>query len=193
MLARSPQVFMLGEPWTGTLPGWLRSRLEDNSMLYIAAANKDLDHGRAALPDAHMVLFDQFPCGQQARLQLFDHRQVEWHLAVKVGAFHQIESDQPARAQAAGVGTLVTICTRLSEFERVRAIAGRFEQVYCSVGVHPHDADEEGQGDPARLIELADDGVTITPKGRLLLRNIAMTFDRYIDTAENDKRFSRAI
>ena len=61
------------------------------------------------------------------------------------------------RAHAAGVGTLVTICTRLSEFERVRAIAGRFEGVYCSAGVHPHDADAEGQGDPARLIALADD------------------------------------
>lgn len=66
-----------------------------------------------------------------------------------------------ARARAAGVGTLVTICTRLSEFERVRAIAGRFEGVYCSVGVHPHDAGQEGQGDPARLVELAQDGKVI--------------------------------
>ena len=66
-----------------------------------------------------------------------------------------------ARARDAGVGTLVTICTRLSEFERVRAIAGRFENVYCSVGVHPHDAGEEGQGDPARLIQLADDDKVI--------------------------------
>jgi TatD DNase family protein len=62
-----------------------------------------------------------------------------------------------ARAEAAGVGTLVTICTRLSEFDRVRAIAGRFERVYCSAGVHPHEAGEEGQDDPARLVELAAD------------------------------------
>jgi TatD DNase family protein len=61
------------------------------------------------------------------------------------------------RADAAGVGTLVTICTRLSEFDRVRAIAGRFDQVYCTAGVHPHEAGEEGQADPARLIELAAD------------------------------------
>ena len=66
-----------------------------------------------------------------------------------------------ARARAAGVDTLVTICTRLSEFARVRAIAGRYEGVYCSVGVHPHDAGEEGQGDPARLIELARDDKVI--------------------------------
>ena len=43
------------------------------------------------------------------------------------------------------------------------------------------------------LIELSDRGITITPRGRLLLRNIAMTFDRYINLAENDSRFSRAI
>jgi TatD DNase family protein len=72
-----------------------------------------------------------------------------------------LESDEDldqvvARARRAGVGTLVTICTKLSEFGRVRAIAGRFEGVYCSVGVHPHEAEAEGQGDPARLIELAD-------------------------------------
>ena len=43
------------------------------------------------------------------------------------------------------------------------------------------------------LIELGDAGINITPSGRLLLRNIAMTFDRYIDLEENDNRFSKAI
>ena len=43
------------------------------------------------------------------------------------------------------------------------------------------------------LIELSDEGIQITPSGRLLLRNIAMTFDRYMGTGENDNRFSRAI
>jgi oxygen-independent coproporphyrinogen-3 oxidase len=43
------------------------------------------------------------------------------------------------------------------------------------------------------LIELSERGIRITPKGRLLLRNIAMTFDRYFNDAENDNRFSRAI
>ena len=43
------------------------------------------------------------------------------------------------------------------------------------------------------LIELDQSGVIITQKGRLLLRSIAMVFDRYIDQAENDNRFSKAI
>ena len=43
------------------------------------------------------------------------------------------------------------------------------------------------------LIELDESGIRITPKGRLLLRNIAMTFDRYIGSEQNTGRFSKAI
>jgi len=43
------------------------------------------------------------------------------------------------------------------------------------------------------LIELDPSGIKITQKGRLLLRSIAMVFDRYIDQAQNDNRFSKAI
>ena len=58
-----------------------------------------------------------------------------------------------ARAQAAGVGGMLTIGTRLDQFERVRAVAERHDNVWCSVGVHPHEAKEEGQRTPERLIE----------------------------------------
>jgi oxygen-independent coproporphyrinogen-3 oxidase len=43
------------------------------------------------------------------------------------------------------------------------------------------------------LIDLGSTGIRIKPKGRLLLRNIAMTFDRYLNDSQNDNRFSRAI
>jgi coproporphyrinogen III oxidase-like Fe-S oxidoreductase len=42
------------------------------------------------------------------------------------------------------------------------------------------------------LVELGEERIAITPAGRLLLRSIAMVFDRYIATAQNE-RFSRAI
>jgi TatD DNase family protein len=58
-----------------------------------------------------------------------------------------------ARARTAGVGGMLTIGTRLDQFERVRAIAERHDNVWCSVGVHPHEAKEEGQRTPDRLIE----------------------------------------
>jgi TatD DNase family protein len=60
-----------------------------------------------------------------------------------------------ARAAAAGVGTMVTIGTKLSEIDKVLAIAERFDNVWCSVGVHPHEAGTERDAGTARLVELA--------------------------------------
>ena len=59
------------------------------------------------------------------------------------------------RARAAGVARMLTISTKLSEFDGVRAIAERYDDVFCSVGVHPHEAAEEGQASPDRLVALA--------------------------------------
>lgn len=48
-----------------------------------------------------------------------------------------------ARARAAGVDAMVTISTRVKRFDEIRAIAEAHPQVWCSVGTHPHHADEE--------------------------------------------------
>jgi TatD DNase family protein len=48
-----------------------------------------------------------------------------------------------ARANAAGVGHMVTICTRVRRHAQVLAVAERFPAVTCSVGTHPHHAHEE--------------------------------------------------
>lgn len=60
-----------------------------------------------------------------------------------------------ARARQAGVGAMLTICTKVSRFERVRAIADSYEDIYCSVGVHPHEAGAEPEAGRRRLAELA--------------------------------------
>jgi len=69
--------------------------------------------------------------------------------------FSELASDEAgvlARARSAGVGGMLTIGTRLDQFDKVRAIAERHANVWCSVGVHPHEAKEEGQRTPDRLI-----------------------------------------
>jgi TatD DNase family protein len=48
-----------------------------------------------------------------------------------------------ARARGAGVRTLLTISTKLNEFPGVRAIAESDPDIWCSVGVHPHEAEVE--------------------------------------------------
>jgi len=47
------------------------------------------------------------------------------------------------RAEEAGVSAMQTICTRLSHFEDVLSIAKRYPNIWCSVGVHPHNVTEE--------------------------------------------------
>ncbi len=59
-----------------------------------------------------------------------------------------------ARARRAGVATLLTIGTRVIEFPAVRAIAESDPNIWCSVGIHPHEAASEPDLDAARLTEL---------------------------------------
>ena len=48
-----------------------------------------------------------------------------------------------ARARENGVIHAVTISTRIRRFETLLAIAERHENVFCSIGTHPHNAHEE--------------------------------------------------
>jgi TatD DNase family protein len=59
-----------------------------------------------------------------------------------------------ARARAAGIGRLVTICTRVRKHAQVLAVAEKFPEIYCSVGTHPHNAHEELDIDAKALIAL---------------------------------------
>jgi TatD DNase family protein len=60
-----------------------------------------------------------------------------------------------ARAVAAGVGRMVTISTRVKRFDDIRAIAEAHDEVYCSVGTHPHNAAEELDVTADDLVALA--------------------------------------
>ena len=60
-----------------------------------------------------------------------------------------------ARAHAAGVATLLTIGTRLDEFPSVLAIAEADRDIWCSVGVHPHEAKDHATLGSDQLAQLA--------------------------------------
>jgi len=63
--------------------------------------------------------------------------------------------DVVARARDAGLGGMVTICTKVSEFDDIRGIAEKYDDIWCTVGIHPHEADAEPEVSAERLIELA--------------------------------------
>ena len=87
---------------------------------------------------------------------------VDSHCHLDFRDFEGDLDDVVQRAREAGVGTMVTICTHLSRFDRVRAIAERYDDIWCSAGVHPHEADGEGEAATAdALAALAADPLVV--------------------------------
>jgi TatD DNase family protein len=65
---------------------------------------------------------------------------VDSHVNLHAEAFAGDRAEIIARARAAGVRTLLTICDRIENFPAVLAIAESDEQIWGSVGAHPHHA-----------------------------------------------------
>jgi TatD DNase family protein len=80
---------------------------------------------------------------------------IDSHCHLDFDSFDEDRAETIARAQAAGIDRMVTICTRLSRFDEIHAIARAHACVDCSVGIHPHQVAEEGVAPTARLVELA--------------------------------------
>jgi TatD DNase family protein len=59
------------------------------------------------------------------------------------------------RATAAGVAMMVTISTRVRRFAQILAIAEAHDNIYCTVGTHPHQAAEETDVTVEELVRLA--------------------------------------
>ncbi len=69
----------------------------------------------------------------------------------------KFEKDLPAviaRAKEAGVERMITIADSMDEAEACIAIADTFADVFCTVGVHPHNAKDWKPGDAERLKEM---------------------------------------
>jgi TatD DNase family protein len=81
---------------------------------------------------------------------------VDSHCHLDFPDFDADRHDVVARAHAAGVGTMVTISTRVAKFAGLKAITERYDRVYCSIGTHPHHASEEPDVTADDLAQIAD-------------------------------------
>lgn len=85
-----------------------------------------------------------------------------------------------ARARAAGVGTMLNISTREREWDDIIATAEREPDVWASVGIHPHEADEHPDVDTEKLVAKA---------GHPRVIGIGETgLDYYYDHADRDRQ-----
>ena len=79
---------------------------------------------------------------------------IDSHVNLHALAFAADREEVVGRARAAGVGLMLTICDRLSNFGAVEAIA-EASDIWCTVGVHPHEARDYPSLEPEDLIRLA--------------------------------------
>lgn len=67
---------------------------------------------------------------------------VDSHVNLHGEQFTDDADEVVARARAADIDTMLNICCKLSDFDDVVAVAERYDNVYASVGTHPHEARE---------------------------------------------------
>jgi TatD DNase family protein len=82
---------------------------------------------------------------------------VDSHCHLDFPDFEEDRDAVVARAKAAGVGTMVSISTRVARFPALRAMVDRYPEVWCTVGTHPHNAAEEPDVTTADLVRLSAD------------------------------------
>ncbi len=81
---------------------------------------------------------------------------VDSHCHLNFPDFKDDLADVVERARQNGIGVMLTINTKLSESRQVQEIAEQYPNIYCTVGVHPHEAETYASADlEAQLKALA--------------------------------------
>jgi TatD DNase family protein len=83
------------------------------------------------------------------------------HVNLHAEQFAHDLPDVLARARAAGVTRMVTICDRLDRYAAVKTIAAAHDDIYCTVGVHPHYAKDFYSLQAGTLVEEARDAKVV--------------------------------
>jgi TatD DNase family protein len=81
---------------------------------------------------------------------------VDSHCHLDFPDFTEELDDVVCRAGKAGVAGMVTISTRVRKFDQVLSVAQQFQNVFCSIGTHPHNAAEEPGITVEDLVRIAE-------------------------------------
>jgi TatD DNase family protein len=79
---------------------------------------------------------------------------IDSHVNLHAPQFAEDQAEVIARARAAGVGLMITICDKLASFEAVATLAQTHADIWCTVGVHPHEAKDYADLEAETLIAL---------------------------------------
>ncbi|PKA39444.1 TatD family hydrolase [Rhizobium sullae] len=81
---------------------------------------------------------------------------IDTHCHLDFADFEEERDEIVSRAHQAGVKQMVTISTRVRKLEKLLAITEKYPSVFCSVGTHPNNADEELEIQTEDLVRLAN-------------------------------------
>ena len=81
---------------------------------------------------------------------------VDSHVNLHGDAYLEDLEEVVSRARDAGVTTQLNICGKLSDIAAVIAVADKFEDMWASVGTHPHDAKENPNITPKDIMAYTD-------------------------------------
>lgn len=80
---------------------------------------------------------------------------IDSHCHLNFPHFEGILDDVITRAKEMDVTYMQTICTKMSEFQAILAIAEQYPNIWCSVGVHPNHVEEEALVTAQQLVSCA--------------------------------------
>ena len=81
---------------------------------------------------------------------------IDTHCHLDFPDFAPEQAEIVARAEARGVGRMITISTHLSRINRVKSVSETYDNVYFTVGTHPHHSHEEDEPTVDQLVALSD-------------------------------------
>lgn len=82
---------------------------------------------------------------------------IDSHCHLDFPDFEGERDDVIARARQAGVTGMLTICTKLGDAAPIRALAHAHDGIWCSQGIHPHEAEHAAGITAAEIAALTED------------------------------------
>ena len=79
---------------------------------------------------------------------------IDSHVNLHAAQFADDQGEVIERAREAGIGLMLTISDKVSSFEDVHAVAMAHDDIWCTVGTHPHEAKENPKLSAQDLIHL---------------------------------------
>lgn len=103
---------------------------------------------------------------------------IDSHSHIDMRHFNKDRDSVMERARKAGVAAVVDVGCDLASSEAAIALAERYDEVFATVGFHPHSAAEMGNGDIDRLAEL------VKHPGVVAIGEIGLDFYRNLSPRE---------